>query len=223
MSTDNTLKAQARDRVGKGASRELRRNNMVPAVIYGDNKDPLPIALDRKSMTERLHAGGFMITVFEVDVNGEAHRVLAKDYQLDPVKDFLMHIDFFRITKGATLVVEIPVVFEGEEESPGISRGGVLNVVRHTIEVECRASAIPENITASLDGLDIGDSINISDVDLPEGVKPTIEDRDFTIATIAAPAVLGEEPSEEDETDVDDVEIIGEEKDDDGEEGGKEE
>ena len=222
MSTDNTLKAQARDRVGKGASRELRRNNMVPAVIYGDNKDPLPIALDRKSMTERLHAGGFMITVFEVDVNGESHRVLAKDYQLDPVRDFLMHIDFFRITKGATLVVEIPVVFENEEESPGISRGGVLNVVRHTIEVECRASAIPENITASLDGLDIGDSINISDVELPEGVKPTIEDRDFTIATIAAPAVLGEEPSEEDETDVDDVEIIGEEKDDEGEEENKE-
>ena len=219
MSTENTLTAQLRERVGKGASRELRRNNMVPAVIYGDNKDPLPIALARKEMTERLLSGGFMITVFEIDVNGESHRVLAKDYQLDPVRDILMHIDFFRITKGATLVVEIPVLFEDEEESPGISRGGVLNVVRHTIEVECRASAIPENIAASLAGMDIGDSLNISGVELPEGVKPTIEDRDFTIATIAAPAVLGEEPSEEDEVGVDDVEIIGEEKEDGDEDG----
>jgi large subunit ribosomal protein L25 len=217
MSTDNTLKAQARDRVGKGASRELRRNQMVPAVIYGDNKDPLPIALDRKQMTERLLSGGFMITVFEVDVNGESHRVLAKDYQLHPVKDHLMHIDFFRITKGATLVVEIPVLFENEEESPGISRGGVLNVVRHTIEVECRASAIPENIAVDLTGLDIGDSLNISSITLPEGVVPTIDDRDFTIATIAAPAVLGEEPSEDDEAP--ETEIIGEEK----EEGDEEE
>ena len=221
MSTDNTLKAQARDRVGKGASRELRRNKMVPAVIYGDNKDPLAISLDTKEMTERLQAGGFMITVFNIEVGGESHRVLAKDYQLDPVRDFLQHIDFFRITKGATLVVEIPVHFENEEESPGISRGGVLNVVRHTIEVECRASEIPEGITADLTGLDIGDSLNISAITLPEGVKPTIEDRDFTIATVAAPAVLGEEPSEDDEVDVDDVEVIGEVKEDD-EEGDKE-
>ena len=221
MSTDNTLKAQARDRVGKGASRELRRNKMVPAVIYGDNKDPLAISLDTKEMTERLQAGGFMITVFNIEVGGESHRVLAKDYQLDPVRDFLQHIDFFRITKGATLVVEIPVHFENEEESPGISRGGVLNVVRHTIEVECRASEIPEGITADLTGLDIGDSLNISAITLPDGVKPTIEDRDFTIATIAAPAVLGEEPSEDDEVDVDDVEVIGEVKEDD-EEGDKE-
>ena len=221
MSTDNTLKAQARDRVGKGASRELRRNKMVPAVIYGDNKDPLPISLDTKEMTERLQAGGFMITVFNIEVDGESHRVLAKDYQRDPVRDFLQHIDFFRITKGATLVVEIPVHFENEEESPGISRGGVLNVVRHTIEVECRASEIPEGIIADLTGLDIGDSLNISAITLPDGVKPTIEDRDFTIATIAAPAVLGEEPSEDDEVDVDDVEVIGETKDED-EEGGKE-
>lgn len=210
MGTDNTLKAQARERVGKGASRELRRNKMVPAVIYGDNKDPLPIALPRKEMTERLLGGGFMITVFEIDVNGDSHRVLAKDYQLHPVKDHLMHIDFFRITKGATLVVEIPVLFENEEESPGISRGGVLNVVRHTIEVECRASAIPENIAADLTGLDIGDSLNISSITLPEGVVPTIDDRDFTIATIAAPAVLGEEPSEDDEAP--ETEIIGEVK-----------
>ncbi len=216
MSTDNTLKAQLRDRVGKGASRELRRNKMVPAVIYGDNKDPLPIALNTKDMTQLLHSGGFMITVFNIDVDGTSHRVLAKDYQLDPVRDFLMHVDFFRITKGATLVVEIPVHFENEEESPGISRGGVLNVVRHTIEVECRASAIPENIAADLTGLEIGDSLNISDISLPEGVKPTIDDRDFTIATIAAPAVLGEEPTEADESV--EVEVIGEDK---GEEGGE--
>ncbi len=220
MSTENTLKAQPRERVGKGASRELRRNKMVPAVIYGDNKDPLPIALDSKDITQRLHSGGFMITVFNIEVDGESHRVLAKDYQLDPVRDFIQHIDFFRITKGATLVVDIPVHFENEEESPGISRGGVLNIVRHTVEVECRASAIPENIIADLTGLDIGDSLNISSIELPEGVKPTIDDRDFTIATIAAPAVLGEEPSEDDEAP--ETEIIGEESDDEteGEEGG---
>jgi large subunit ribosomal protein L25 len=211
MSTENTLKAQARDRVGKGASRELRRNKLVPAVIYGDNKDPLPIALDSKDITHRLHSGGFMITVFNIEVNGESHRVLAKDYQLDPVKDYIQHIDFFRITKGATLVVEIPVHFENEEDSPGISRGGVLNVVRHTIEVECRASAIPESIIGNLAGLDIGDSLNISSITMPEGVKVTIDDRDFTIATIAAPAVLGEEPSEDDEAP--ETEIIGEETD----------
>ena len=211
MSTTNTLNAQARERVGKGASRELRRNKLVPAVIYGDNKDPLPIALDAKEMTMRLHSGGFMITVFNIDVSGESHRVLAKDYQLDPIKDTIQHIDFFRITKGATLVVEIPVHFINAEESQGISRGGVLNVVRHTIEVECRASAIPESIQADLTGLDIGDSLNISSITLPEGVKPTIDDRDFTIATIAAPAVLGEEPTDEETPE---VEIIGEETDD---------
>ena len=212
MSTENTLKAQARDRVGKGASRELRRNNLVPAVIYGDNKDPLPIALDNKELTTRLHAGGFMITVFNIEVDGDSHRVLAKDYQLDPVKDLIQHVDFFRITKGATLVVEIPVHFIDEEDSPGISRGGVLNIVRHTIEVESRASAIPEAIIGSLAGLEINDSLNISGITLPEGVKVTIDDRDFTVATIAAPAVLGEEPSEDDEAP--ETEIIGEETDD---------
>jgi len=211
MSTDNTLKAQARDRVGKGASRELRRNNLVPAVIYGDNKDPLPIALDNKDLTTRLHSGGFMITVYNIEVDGQSHRVLAKDYQLDPVRDLIQHVDFFRITKGATLVVEIPVHFIDEEDSPGISRGGVLNIVRHTIEVECRASDIPEAIIGSLAGLDINDSLNISAITLPEGVKVTIDDRDFTVATIAAPAVLGEEPSEDDEAP--ETEIIGEETD----------
>jgi large subunit ribosomal protein L25 len=210
MSTENTLNAQARERVGKGASRELRRNKLVPAVIYGDNKDPLPIALDAKEMTLRLLSGGFMITVFNIEVSGESHRVLAKDYQLDPIKDTIQHIDFFRITKGATLVVEIPVHFINEEESQGISRGGVLNIVRHTIEVECRASAIPESFEGDLTGLDIGDSLNISSITLPEGVKPTIDDRDFTIATIAAPAVLGDDTSDEEAPE---VEIIGEETD----------
>ncbi len=215
MSTDNTLNAQLRDRVGKGASRELRRNKLVPAIIYGANKDPLPIALDAKEMTMRLHAGGFMITLFDVEVDGDSHRVLAKDYQLDPIKDTIQHIDFFRITKGATLVVEIPVHFVNEEQSTGITRGGVLNIVRHTIEVECRASAIPEAIIGDLTGMDIGDSLNISGITLPEGVKPTIEDRDFTVATIAAPAVLGEEPTDEDTPE---VEIIGEETEDESDE-----
>ena len=187
-------------------------------------KIPLPIALDTKEMTERLQAGGFMITVFNIEVDGESHRVLAKDYQRDPVRDFLQHIDFFRITKGATLVVEIPVHFENEEESPGISRGGVLNVVRHTIEVECRASEIPEGIMADLTGLDIGDSLNISAITLPDG-RPNQPSK--IVTSLSLPSLhqqyWAKSPTEGEEVDVDvdDVEVIGEAKDED-EEGGKE-
>lgn len=193
MSEDIVLKAEARERVGKGASRELRRNGMVPAVIYGDKKDPLAIALPRKELTIRLQSGGFMTTVLHIEVNGEQHRVLPKDYQLEPVRDFLQHIDFYRLTKGATLMVEIPVQYINEDQCKGMSRGGVLNVVRHTVEVECRASMIPEALIADLAGLDLGDSLHISDVEMPEGVELTITDRDFTLATVAAPAGIKED------------------------------
>ena len=151
------LKAEVRDRVGKGAARALRRDKKVPAVIYGDKKPPLPIAIDYKEAFMKLHGGGFMSTVATIDVNGEKVKVIPKDYALDPVRDFLIHVDFLRITKGAKLTVEVPVLFENEETSPGIKRGGVLNVVRYTIELECPADAIPENLVVDLGTLDLGD------------------------------------------------------------------
>ena len=192
------LKAEVRDRVGKGAARALRRDKKVPAVIYGDKKPPLPIAIDYKEAFMKLHAGGFMSTVATIDVNGEKVKVIPKDYALDPVRDFLIHVDFLRITKGAKLTVEVPVLFENEETSPGIKRGGVLNVVRYTIELECPADAIPENLVVDLGALDLGDGAHISDVTLPEGSVPTITDRDFTIATIATPAGIKEDLKDED-------------------------
>lgn len=197
MSETYELTAEVRDRVGKGAARALRRKDMVPAVIYGDKKPPIPIALSQRIMTHRLHAGGFLTHVGTIDVNGEKIRVIPKDYQLDPVRDFLIHVDFLRVAEGATLTVDVPVHFHNEEKSRGLKRGGVLNVVRHTVEVEAPADAIPESIDVDLTGLEIGDSIHISHVKLPEGVTPTITDRDFTIATIAAPAVLPEGEEEE--------------------------
>ena len=182
------LKAEARERVGKGSSRELRRNGLIPAVIYGDKQAPISIALSTNEVTKRIHAGGFMTTVATIDVAGQKIQVLPKDYQLDPVRDFVMHVDFLRVSAKTVVTVEIPVHFVNEEKSPGIKIGGVLNIVRHEVEVHCPADKIPEFFTVDLDGLKIGDSIHISHVTLPKGVVPTIADRDFTIATIVAPA-----------------------------------
>ncbi len=198
MADSYTIVATKRDRVGKGAARQLRRDNKTPAVIYGDKKPPLPIAVDSKEMFLKLHAGGFLTNVANVEVDGETIAVLPRDYQLDPVKDFLVHIDFLRVSKGARIAVEVPVHFLNEESSPGIKRGGVLNVVRYAIELDCPYDAIPDSLQIDLAGLDLGDSVHISSVALPNGVEPTITDRDFTIATIAAPAGL-KEPSEDEE------------------------
>jgi large subunit ribosomal protein L25 len=200
MAKNLQLKAEVRDRVGKGASRELRRNGMIPAVIYGDKKEPLSIALPRKEMTQLIQAGGFMTHLTDIEVGGEKHTVIAKDVQFEPVRDFLVHIDYVRVAKGAKLVVEVPVHFEGEDNCQGLKDGGVLNTVRHSVEVEAPATSIPESFTINLEGFNLGDSINVSAVDMPEGVVPTITDRDFTIATIAAPAALKSEESEEADT-----------------------
>ncbi|SIQ22264.1 LSU ribosomal protein L25P [Rhizobium sp. RU35A] len=181
------LKAEARERVGKGSSRELRRNGFIPSVIYGDKQAPISIALNTNEVTKRIHAGGFMTTVATIDYNGEKISVLPKDYQLDPVRDFVLHVDFLRVSANSQVTVEIPVHFINEEKS-GIKIGGVLNIVRHEVEMTCPANDIPEFITVDLDGFKIGDSIHISHVKLPAGVAPTITDRDFTIATIVAPA-----------------------------------
>ena len=179
------LKAEARERVGKGSAREVRRNGKVPAVIYGDKQPPLAIALSYKEVYYKIHGGGFLTTVATIDVDGQKISVLPKDYQLDPVRDFPVHVDFLRIGKDTEVNVEVPVHFINEDKSPGIKRGGVLNIVRHQVEFHCPANAIPEFITVDLDGAEIGDSIHISAVKLPAGVKPVISDRDFTIATIA--------------------------------------
>ncbi len=196
MSDNTELKAQARDRVGKGAARELRRNNLVPAVIYGDKKSPLAIALPYKDVYQRIHAGGFMTTILTIDVDGEKHRVLPKDFQLDVVRDFPMHVDLLRISKSTIVTVEIPVRFLNDETCPGIKAGGVLNIVRHTVECNCPAVSIPEAIDIDLEAFDLGDSINFSATKLPDGVTATITDRDFTIATIASPAGLKSEDEE---------------------------
>lgn len=202
MSDVYELKAEARERVGKGSARELRRNGKIPAVIYGDGQPPLSIALPYKEVTMKIHDGGFMTTIATIDVDGKKVRVLPKDYQLDPVRDFTMHVDFLRISKNTSVTVEVPVHFINEDESPGLSRGGVLNTVRHTVEVNCPADSIPDSFIADLTGLELGDGIHISDITLPEGVEPTITDRDFTIATIAAPAGLkSEEDAAEDAAD----------------------
>ena len=191
------LKAEARERVGKGSSRELRRNGFIPAVIYGDKQGPIAIALNTNEVTKRIHAGGFMTTVATIDVNGEKISVLPKDYQLDPVRDFTMHVDFLRVSGNTEVSVEVPVHFVNEEKSPGIKVGGVLNIVRHEVELLCPASDIPEFLTVDLTCAKIGDSLHISAVTLPQGGRSVIADRDFTIATIVAPAagVAEEEPA----------------------------
>jgi large subunit ribosomal protein L25 len=193
MSETYELKAEAREQVGKGSARAVRRNGKVPAVIYGDKQPPLAIALSYKDIFYKIHGGGFMTTVATIDVDGKKIQVLPKDYQLDPVRDFPMHVDFLRVGKNTEVNVNVPVHFINEEKSPGIKRGGVLNIVRHDVEFHCPANAIPEFIEVDLTGLDIGDSVHISAVKLPNNVKPVIADRDFTIATVAAPAGLKSE------------------------------
>ena len=197
MSQTYELKAEARERVGKGSAREVRRNGKVPAVIYGDKQPPLAIALPYKDVYYKIHGGGFLTTIATIDVDGKKIEVLPKDYQLDPVRDFPVHVDFLRIGKDTVVTVDIPVHFINEEMSAGIRRGGVLNIVRHEIQVRCPSDAIPDHFDVDLTGLEIGDAVHISALKLPENVKPTITDRDFTIATIAAPAVLKSTEEEE--------------------------
>ena len=186
MSDQLELAAETRDRVGKGASRALRRDGRVPAVIYGSNQAPASIHLEEKALVRALGTGHFMNSV--IMVAGE--RTLAKDVTFHPVTDRPVHVDFLRIGEHSQVTVAVPVVFTDEEECAGIIRGGVLNVVRHEVELIADAAEIPSEVTVSLKGFDVGDSIHISAVTLPAGAKSAIEDRDFTIATIVAPSAL---------------------------------
>lgn len=191
MSEQLTLSAEARDRAGKGASRYLRREGRVPAVIYGANEEAASIHVEEKILVRQLKTGHFMNSIVMIDVaGGKAIRTLPKDVQFHPVTDRPMHVDFLRVGEHTQVHVNVPVRFVNEEKSPGLKRGGVLNVVRHDLEMICDAAEIPDDIVIDLTGYDVGDSIHISSVTLPKGTKSAIEDRDFTVATVVAPSSL---------------------------------
>ena len=190
MSETLTLSAETRDRAGKGASRALRREGRVPAVIYGMNEEPQSIHVEEKALMRLLMTGHFMNSVVMIEVDGQQVRTLPKDVSFDAVTERPVHADFLRIGAHTTVHVSVPVVFTDEEEAPGIKTGkGVLNIIQHELELVCDAAEIPDDITISLAGREIGDSIHISNVTLPKGVTPAITDRDFTIATIVPPTV----------------------------------
>ena len=196
MSEQLTLPAEARDRAGKGASRALRRDGRVPAVVYGEKKEPLSIHVEEKQLSRMLHTGRFMNSVVMVAVGGKAHRTLPKAVDFHPVTSRPIYVDFLRIGEHTKVTVGVPVRFDNEEESPGLKRGGVLNVVQHELELVCDAAHIPNEIHIDLTGLEIGDTIHISQVSLPEGVTPANEDEDFTVATIVAPSAMKAEEEE---------------------------
>jgi large subunit ribosomal protein L25 len=186
MTEVHTISANKRDRAGKGAARATRREGHVPGVIYGNKQSPLLIALDPREIDREIHKKGFYTTLFDLKVGSDAHRVLARDIQFDPVTDRVLHADFMRVTDATRVRVHVPVAFTNEGLSPGIKRGGVLNVVRHDIEMYCSAGNIPQAITVDVAELDIGDSVHISMVKLPQGTRPVITDRDFTVASVCA-------------------------------------
>ncbi len=219
MADTIVIEAEARDRAGKGAARAARKAGLIPSVIYGDKQPPVPIAIDALRLKLLMRDPGYATFLYDIKVGDSSHRALARDVQYDPVTDQVIHVDFLRVSARTTITVEVPVQFINEEEAPGLKVGGVLNVVRYTIEVVCRADSIPEKLVCDLTGVELGDSIHISAFDLPEGVTPAITDRDFTVATIAAPPAIKSEAEEEAEEGEEGEEIEGEE----GEEGEGEE
>ncbi len=196
MAEISTISAEMRERAGKGAARATRRSGRVPAVIYGDKKDPVTISIDPIELNKYVKRGGFFSHAYSIEVGSDKHTVVPRDVQLHPVTDVPIHLDFLRVTKDSRISVEVPIHFTNHEESPGLKHGGVLNIVRHELELRVSPLAMPEFIEIDLTGTEVGDSIHISQVTLPEGTRPTITDRDFTIATIAAPTVA---PVEEEE------------------------
>ncbi len=191
-----TLAAEMRDRAGKGAAHAIRRNNRIPAVIYGDKQAPLMIAMDLNLIARYVHHTGFFTHLFDVEVGGKKHRVLPRDAQFDPVSDKPLHVDFLRVSSNTKVRVEVPVAFLNPEKSPGIKRGGTLNVVHHAIEVLCSPDNIPERFEVSLEGLQINDAIHLSAIKMPEGVRSTTTEKDFTIASIAVPSAIRAEQEE---------------------------
>jgi large subunit ribosomal protein L25 len=191
-----TLSAERRDRAGKGAARATRRAGRVPAVIYGDKKEPLLISLEPRSLVRELQKPGFFAKLLDLTVDGETYRTLPRDVQVHPVSDAPLHVDFMRVGASTKITVAVPVQFINQDKSPGLKRGGSLNIVRHEIELVCAADNIPDRIVVDLNGVDINESIHISAVKLPEGTHPTITDRDFTVASVAPPTVVREEAAQ---------------------------
>jgi len=192
MATVKELKATARPKAGKGAARAERRAGRVPAVIYGDNKPPVTISLDDKTVRQSILAGHFLTTLFNIDLDGQKYRVIPRDYALDPVKDFPLHVDFLRLGEGATIRVSVPLHVKGAEVSPGVKRGGTVNIVNHTVELEADVDHIPQFIEVDVSKLEINNSLHLSNVDLPKGVKPVSRD-DVTLVTVVPPSGMGEE------------------------------
>jgi large subunit ribosomal protein L25 len=198
MTKHFALSAEKRERAGKGVARELRRESNIPAVIYGDKKEAVSIQLPVKEVTLEYQKGHMFTTLCDLTVDGKKELVLVRDVQIHPVTDRVLHVDFLRVSPKTTLKVNVPVHFSNQETSPGLKKGGTLNVVRHDVELVCQATNIPEVLEIDLSAVQIGDAIKIRGVKLPAGAKPAIADRDFTIATIAAPrvAIVEDEPAE---------------------------
>ena len=181
------IKAEDRSQVGKGSARAARRAGLVPAVIYGNKETAVSVTLDANQWRQLMHKPGIFSQLININVNNETHFVLPRDIQQHPVSEEAMHVDFLRVTKNATVAVGIAVEFLNEDKCTGLKLGGVLNIVRSQVELNCPAISIPEKLTVDLEGLNVGHTIHISSIELPEGCTPTITDRDFTVATIAAP------------------------------------
>ncbi len=195
MAETKKLAATVRSGTGKGAARSVRREGRIPAVLYGGGEAPTPIALERKNLTQLIFAGHFLTTIFELDIDGKKERAIPRDYQLDVVKDTPLHVDFLRLKPGSRIRLSVPVHFINQESSPGLKRGGALNIVYHSIEMWVPADNIPEAITADLAGMDFNESLQISAITLPEGCKPTNPDKNFTVVSLAPPSGAAEEPA----------------------------
>lgn len=196
MTKHYALSAAKRDEAGKGVARALRREERLPAVIYGDNKAPVTISLPAKEVGIEYYKGHMFTTLCDMDIDGEKIQVLARDVQLHPVRDTVMHVDFLRVSNKTRLKVNVPVNYINYEDSPAAQAKGVLNVVRHEVEVFCLAKNIPDAIDVDMSGFDIGDAVKISHANMPEGAKPVIDDRDFTLVTISAPKRIEVEAEE---------------------------
>jgi large subunit ribosomal protein L25 len=193
MPVINTLSAERRARAGKGPARATRRAGRVPGIVYGGKQEPMPISLEPRELSRAIAQRGFFATLVDLTIDGAVERTLPREVQYHPVTDAPLHVDFMRVAPTSRVTVTVPVVFTNAELSIGIRRGGILNIVRHGIDLICPVESIPDHLTVSLEGLDIGDSLHISAVVLPEGCRPTITERDFTIASIAASSAVREE------------------------------
>lgn len=192
MSAVKQLKASARASVGKGAARAVRRTGQVPAVVYGGGEAALPIALDYNQTNRLIQAGHFLTTIFEIDVDGQMVRAIPRDYQLDPVRDVPLHVDFLRLAAGSTIKVVVPIHVVGQEQSPGVKRGGMVQLVEHALELMAPADAIPDNIEISVAALNIGGSVHLGDITLPAGCKATTREN-LTLVAVSTPTKLAEE------------------------------